>query len=161
MKKENLFSKREVTQKILPIIENICAKNGLIPLEVNLVKEQGRWFLRIFIFSSDHPITHKDCERATRSLDDYLDELIPVKYFIEISSPGAERKFKSSIEYTVFKGKKVKVILKQPKNETDDKILYGNIIDYQKNIGLKLQLLDSNQEILIEEDNIQTTSLCL
>jgi ribosome maturation factor RimP len=161
MTKENLFSKREVTQKILPVIENVCAKNGLIPVEVSLVKEAGRWFLRIFIFSHDHPITHKDCEKTTRDLDDYLDELIPVKYFIEISSPGAERKFKSSIEYTIFKGKKVKVVLKQPKDENDNKILYGNIMDYQKNVGLKLQLAESNQELLIEEDNIQTTSLCL
>jgi ribosome maturation factor RimP len=160
MKKDTLFSKKAVMQKILPVIENVCARNGLIPLEINLVKESGRWFLRIFIFSHNRPITHKDCEDVTRSLGDYLDELIPVKYYIEISSPGAERKFKSSLEYTIFKGKKVKIKLNQPITG-DNKILYGNIVDYQKNIGLKLKLTDTEKEIIIEEDNIQSANLCL
>ncbi|MFA6990214.1 MAG: hypothetical protein WC197_09110 [Candidatus Gastranaerophilaceae bacterium] len=160
MKKENLFSKRAVMEKILPVIENVCAKNGLIPIEVNLIKESGRWFLRIFIFSHDHPITHKDCEAVTRFLGDYLDELIPVKYYVEISSPGAERKIKSSLEYTIFEGKKVRVKLNQPIID-ENKILYGTIVDYQRNIGLKIKLTDEEKEVIIKEENIQSANLCL
>ena len=32
-------------------------------------------------------------------VDDFLDELIPVKYYLEVSSPGLDRKFKTEKEY--------------------------------------------------------------
>lgn len=161
MKQEKLFSKRKVTETILPVIENVCTKNGLIPIEVNLDKESSRWFLRIFLYSHDHQITHKDCENVTRGLDDYLDELIPVKYHMEISSPGAERKFRSPLEFTVFKGKKVKIVLKQPLEEGLDQTIFGHILDYQKNIGLKIKLLETENEVTIDEENIKSTYLSL
>ena len=93
MKQE--LNRHEILEKITPLIENTAMRFDLIPIEIDFSKENHRWFLRIFLYSHKRPITLEDCENVTRSLNDFLDEIIPVKYYLEVSSPGLERKFKS------------------------------------------------------------------
>ena len=45
----------------------------------------------------------------SKILNDFLDELIPVKYYLEVSSPGLERKFKSDKEFIIFKGRRISI----------------------------------------------------
>ena len=45
-------NKRELMEKLEPLIDNTLMRFGLIPVETELVKENHRWFLRIFIFYS-------------------------------------------------------------------------------------------------------------
>ncbi len=153
------FSRKEIIQKITPVIENAAIKNGVIPIEIDFQKESGKWFLRIFIFDPEHPVDLDDCEKLTRSIDDFLDEIIPVKYSLEVSSPGLERKIKSSKEYSIFKGKKLKVKLKEAIEEIEEKIFIATIMDFQKNIGLTLKLENSEQIVTIQEENINAAQL--
>jgi len=153
------FSKKEIIEKITPVIENAAMKNGLIPIEIDFQKESGKWFLRIFIYCNDHPVNLDDCENLTHSLDNFLDELIPVKYYLEVSSPGLERKIKSIQEYTIFKGKKIKLKLKQKLDETGKKVFTGYIEDFQKNIGLLFKDEESNEIMTIKEDAISSAQL--
>lgn len=145
--------------KLIPVIENVAMKFGLIPIEIEFQKESGKWFLRIYIYSNDHAISHEDCENLTRGLDNYLDELIPVKYYIEVSSPGLDRKIKSIKEYEIFKGKMVKIKLKKELQEGTEKVFLGKIVNFQKNIGLTVLPENSEEEIIIEEDNISSARL--
>ena len=101
------FNKKEILEKLVPVVENTAMRYNIIPLEVSLEKENAHWFLRIFIYSPDHPVSHQDCENITRGLGDFLDELIPFKYYLEVSSPGLNRKMKSTREYVIFKGKNI------------------------------------------------------
>ena len=105
-------NKRELIETITPVIENTAMRYGLIPLEILFERENNRQFLRIFIYSPDHNVSHLDCENMSRGLGDMLDELIPFKYFLEVSSPGLDRKFKSEKEYIIFKGHDVIIKLK-------------------------------------------------
>ena len=95
MKEE--INRHEILEQITPLIENTAMRYNLIPVEIEFVKENHRWYLRVYLFSYDHPVTLEDCENVTRSMEDFLDELIPCKYYLEVSSPGLERKFKSEI----------------------------------------------------------------
>ena len=70
--------------------------------------------MRIYLYSKDHGITLDDCENVTRSLEGFLEELIPVKYYLEVSSPGLERKFKSEKEFIIFKGRRISLKLREP-----------------------------------------------
>ena len=153
------FNRKEIIEKITPVIENAAMKNGLIPIEIDFQKESGKWFLRIFVFCNDHPVNLDDCEKLTRSIDNFLDEIIPVKYYLEVSSPGLERKIKSAQEYTIFKGKKIKLKLKNPINESGIKVFNGFIEDFQKNIGLIFKDEKSNEIYTISEDNIMSAQL--
>ena len=164
MKKEGFTMKQdinrhEILEKVTPLIENTAMRFGFIPVEIELVKENHRWFLRIYLYSKEKSITLDDCENVTRSLSDFLDELIPVKYHLEVSSPGLERKFKSEKEFVIFKGRRVSVKLRQPLEGEEEKIFKGEILDYDTNEGLKLFRFDDGQELLIAKDNIQSAKL--
>ena len=80
------INRLEILNAITPLIENTAMRFNLIPIEIDFSKENHRWFLRIFLYSNDHPITLEDCENVTRSLEGFLEELIPVKYYLEVSS---------------------------------------------------------------------------
>lgn len=157
MKQE--INRHEVLEKVTPLIENTAMRYGFIPVEIEFVKENHRWFLRIYLYSKEKDVTLDDCERVTRSLSDFLDELIPVKYYLEVSSPGLERKFKSDKEFLIFKGRRISVKLKQPLEGEDEKIFKGEILDYDTNEGLKLFRFDDGQELLIPRNNIQSAKL--
>ena len=153
------INRLEVLNAITPLIENTAMRFNLIPIEIDFSKENHRWFLRIFLYSKDHNVTLDDCEKVTRSLEDFLDELIPVKYYLEVSSPGLERKFKSEKEFIIFKGRRISIKLKEPLFAETEKIFKGEIIDYDYNEGLTFFRFDDGSEIQIPKSNIQSAKL--
>ena len=157
MKQE--INRHEILEKITPVIENTAVRYNLVPIEIEFVKENHRWFLRIYLYSYDHDITLDDCENVTRSLNDFLDELIPVKYYLEVSSPGLERKFKSDKEFIIFKGRRVSIKLKTPLEGETERIFKGEIIDFDENEGLSFLRFDDGETLLIPKNNIQSAKL--
>jgi len=151
------FNKREILETIEPVIENTAMRYGLICLESSLEKENNRWFLRIFIYSNEKRVSHQDCENVSRSLGDMLDELIPFKYYLEVSSPGLDRKFKSQKDYIVFKNHDVIIKLKNSIDEITEKTLNAKLLDYNESFGIKI--LYKNNEYTIPMDKIHSTKL--
>lgn len=151
------FNKRELIETITPVIENTAMRYGLIPLEVLFEKENNRNFLRIFIYSPEHNVSHLDCENMSRGLGDMLDELIPFKYFLEVSSPGLDRKFKSEKEYIIFKGHDVTIKLKNSVDGILEKTFNAKLLDYNESFGIKIEY--NNQEIIIPMEKIHYTKL--
>ncbi|MFH0702443.1 MAG: hypothetical protein V2B14_02750 [bacterium] len=156
MTKEETIDKKEILSKITPVIEKFASQSGLILLEVNFVKESGRWHLRIFIYNQEHPISHEDCENLTKNIDESLDSFIPVQYCLEVSSPGIERKLKSVKEYNIFRDKKVEIKLKQ---QEGPKCFLAKIIEYSQENGLKIQVIDTNEIMNLSEKNISSIKL--
>ncbi len=152
-------NKRELLEKISPVIDNTLMRFGLIPVEVELVKENHRWFLRIYIYSTERDVNLDDCERVSRSLSDFLEELIPFKYYLEVSSPGVERKIKSDKEYLIFKGKDINLKLKESIDESGEKQFVAKIVDFDENEGLTVFAYKDKQNILIKKDNIVSAKL--
>ena len=157
MKQE--INRHDVLEKITPLIENTAMRFGYVPIEIEFVKENHRWFLRIYLYSKEKDVTLDDCEKVTRSLSDFLDELIPVKYYLEVSSPGLERKFKSEKEFVIFNGRRISLKLKTPLEGEDEKIFKGEILDYNETDGLKFFRFDDGKELQILKENIQSAKL--
>ena len=153
------ITRHEILEKITPIIENTSMRYGYIPIEIEFVKENHRWFLRIFLYSKEKNVTLDDCENVTRSMETYLDDLIPVKYYLEVSSPGLERKFKSDKEFLIFKGRRISIKLKNPLEGETEKIFKGEIIDWDDRTGLTFFRFDDGQELRIPKENIQSAKL--
>lgn len=153
------FNKKEILEKITPVIENTAMRYNLIPIEISFEKENGHWFLRIFIYSNDHPVNHKDCENITRSIGDMLDEIIPFKYYLEVSSPGLDKKLKSKREYEIFKGHNVIIKVKTPIEENLNKTFTAKLVDYNDSFGLKVFVYDLEKEFEISLDNVFTVRL--
>ncbi len=110
-----MFSKDEVLGAIRNLIEPTLNGMGYEILEVRLVITHGRRTLRIFI---DKPggVTVEDCAQASRAVSAILDEeeALSSRYYLEVSSPGAERPLRQPHEFKHFKGRKAFVRLKQP-----------------------------------------------
>ncbi len=155
------ISKKEILDLIMPLVENTAMRFNFIPIEVDFTKENHRYFLRIFLFSYERPISIEDCENYSRSINDFLDELIPVKYYLEVSSPGLERKFKSNREYIIFKGKNVSVKLYEPLEDMKDVIFKATLLDFEENTGVTLKRLEDGKEIILPLEKIKSTKLYL
>jgi len=161
----NNMNKAEIIGKVTPLVEKAAEGVGLQLLEVDFVNEFDKWHLQVFIYNPEHPVTHEDCQKVTSALDEILDLIIPVPFYLEVSSPGTERKLKSPKEYEIFKGSRVKVKLKKPlDNDLKElKIFFGVILDYDKERGLKIKPEEGTVEVIevieIKENNISQIKL--
>ena len=153
------INRHEILEQITPLIENTSMRYGYVPIEIEFIKENHRWFLRIYLYSREKDVTLDDCENVTRSLNDFLDELIPVKYYLEVSSPGLERKFKSDKEFVYFQGRRISLKLKEPLEGETEKIFKGEILDWSDTEGLKFLRFDDGEELQIPKENIQSAKL--
>jgi ribosome maturation factor RimP len=103
--------------RIRAIAERVAASEGLEVVEVDL-RGGKQGLLRIVIdkTSSTEGVTHHDCETVSRQVSAILDveDLIPFRYTLEVSSPGAERKLTQAADFQRFTGKLAKVVLREP-----------------------------------------------
>lgn len=104
----------EVAGMARPLAQDL----GLEVWDVEYVKEGGQMILRVYIDREDRSITHEDCEAMSRRLDEELDkrDLIADAYYLEVSSPGAERPLRSARDFERFQGQQVLVKTFAPVN---------------------------------------------
>ncbi|NWL86429.1 MULTISPECIES: ribosome maturation factor RimP [unclassified Paenibacillus] len=105
--------KAAVEQMVMPYLE----QNGFELVDIEYVKEGSNWFLRVFV-DKDGGIDIDDCGRISEYLSEKLDENdpIPSAYFLEVSSPGAERPLKKADDIVKAVGKDVFVTTYEPVN---------------------------------------------
>ena len=121
--------------KIKPIEEIISFCNQYAsPLGINIVdvefKQGKNPSLTIFI-DKDGGVDLDACELFHRTIDQPLDELDPtfgLAYTLNVSSPGADRPFKTENDFTSHLGKKVEVKLYN--SIRGKKFLEGELLDY-------------------------------
>lgn len=105
--------------KIKSIVESFLTpyldENGFQLVDVEYVKEGSNWFLRIYV-DKDGGIDIDDCGRISEFASAKLDELDPISdaYFLEVSSPGAERPLKKAEDVAKAVGKHVFVTTYEP-----------------------------------------------
>lgn len=147
------FNKTDLLHKLIPLIENTAMRYNLIPIEIDFSKENSKWFLRIYLYNKDG-VTLEHCENVSRSLNPFLDELIPMKFYLEVSSPGLDRKLKSDKEYIVFQDKTIDLKLKSLIEGTDEKHFLCKIVDFDAEKGLTVLKLDDNKNYIVSKDKI-------
>ncbi|GGH17865.1 ribosome maturation factor RimP [Paenibacillus segetis] len=96
--------KATVEEMVTPFLE----ENGFELVDVEYVKEGSNWFLRVFV-DKDGGIDIDDCGRISEYLSEKLDANDPISsaYFLEVSSPGAERPLKKAEDVTKAVGSDV------------------------------------------------------
>ncbi|MDQ0494313.1 ribosome maturation factor RimP [Paenibacillus brasilensis] len=109
------------TPKIKSAVEEMAQpyldEHGFELVDVEYVKEGSNWFLRVFV-DKDGGIDLDDCSMISEYLGQKLDENDPVStaYFLEVSSPGAERPLKKAEDVAKAVGKNVFVTTYEPIN---------------------------------------------
>ena len=103
---------KDVKSTIEQLIEPFLEREGYELVDVEYVKEGKHRFLRIYI---DKPegISLDDCKFVSEYIGEKLDEMDPIQenYFLEVSSPGIDRKLKKDKDFEKFKGSDVEVRL--------------------------------------------------
>ncbi len=102
------YSKTEKT--IWELAEPIAHKEGCYVYDLEYVKEGGIWFLRVYL-DREGGISLDECEAVSRLLSDALDVADPIsqQYYLEVSSPGVERKLKAPEHFAKYTGELIDV----------------------------------------------------
>lgn len=111
-----VFLSRQVVEQVEKIAVPLLQSLELELVEVEYKKEGPNWFLRVFIDGIKKPVDLDDCARASEQLSLALDENdpIPGNYYLEVSSPGAERPLKNESDYQKAIGKTVHISTYEP-----------------------------------------------
>lgn len=153
------MSKKSIESSVYGIVQDLLKATVFEIIDVEYVKEGPFKYLRVYI---DKPegITVDDCSDVSRLLNKKLDELdlIQEQYFLEVSSPGIERPFKTEIDFIKNLNKTVEVKLYKPLE--GKKALIGtlmeknedNIILNSENKNLTVELKDISKINRIIED---------
>lgn len=103
--------KAAVQEMVLPYLSS----NGFELVDIEYVKEGSNYFLRIFV-DKEGGIDIDDCGRISEFMSEQLDKNDPVTdaYFLEVSSPGAERPLKKEEDVRKAIGKHVYITTYEP-----------------------------------------------
>lgn len=101
---------KAVEKLVAPILEG----EGLELIEIQYRRENRGWVLRLFI-DKEGGVTLDDCQRVSEELSAVLDveDLIEHSYILEVSSPGLDRPLRREGDFERFKGKRVRISLKE------------------------------------------------
>jgi len=100
-----------ITKLLTPVIES----QGVSLYDLEFIKEGSDWILRLYI-DKDTGVDLEDCERVSRAAEAVLDEHDPIEqsYYLEVSSPGVERKLSKPAHYEQYQGHKIALRLYGP-----------------------------------------------
>ncbi|MGD9677156.1 MAG: ribosome maturation factor RimP [Vulcanibacillus sp.] len=123
----------KVTQKIEEIVLPIIKELNLELFNIEYKREGNNWFLRIFIDKSDGEVDIDDCGKVSENLSIQLDKVdpIPNAYFLEVSSPGAERPLRNEKDILNSINKKIHITTTELIN--NQKIFEGILENFENN----------------------------
>ncbi|MFC6119065.1 ribosome maturation factor RimP [Macrococcoides bohemicum] len=105
----------KITERVEEIVAPIVQSLGFELVDVEYVKEGPDYYLRIAI---DKPggIDIADCALASEHISEVMDKEDPITeaYFMDVSSPGAERPLKKEKDYENAVGNNIYVKLYEP-----------------------------------------------
>ncbi|MCI1986960.1 MAG: ribosome maturation factor RimP [Lactobacillus sp.] len=119
-----------VVDTVSAVVNPILDANGFYLSDIEFVKEGGSWYLRVYIDKTGG-ISLNECVLVSEALSEKLDEMdpdpIPQAYFLEVSSPGAERPLKNEADYRNAVGDYIHISLFQKVN--GQKVFEGTLKD--------------------------------
>ena len=100
-------------EKIKQLIQPILNDHDVYLDDIEYVKEKNEWYLRIFIEKNNGHLDMDTCVAVSEAISDMLDheDLIEDEYYLEVSSPGAERPLKKESDYQNAIGEYIHVSL--------------------------------------------------
>lgn len=136
----------------IELTKPIAEKCGCYVYDVEFVREGGIYFLRVFV-DKDGGISIDECEEISRALSKELDTADPIKqnYYLEVSSPGIERKLKNKEHFEKYIGKKVDIGLYKAINGS--KQITAELVGFDDGV-IKVKLEDDVLEVTQKETTV-------
>ncbi len=135
-----------VVETVTSLVTPILDEHHFELVDVEFVKEGKSWYLRVYIDKTGG-INIEECALVSDLLGEKLDNCdpdpIPQAYFLEVSSPGAERPLKKESDYERALNSYINVSLYQ---QLDGRKVYeGTMIDLKPD-ELTLEYMDKTRK---------------
>lgn len=126
--------------RIRAAVGPVLATHRVSLVDLEWVTEHGAWTLRFTIESNEAAaamssdpaggVSLDDCAEVSRDISAVLDDVDVVKhaYSLEVSSPGLERKLRSTADFRRFRGKSARVKLAKPAPD-GQRLLRGELLE--------------------------------
>lgn len=152
-----------VVDTVTTIVTPILEEKDFDLVDVEFVKEGKNWFLRVFI-DKDGGIDLDDCVAVSEILSEQLDTMdpdpIPQAYFLEVSSPGAERPLKKDKDFEQALNEYIHVSLYQSLDGEKQFDGFLTAID-KETLTLKVRIKTRDKEITIPRKEIAKARLAI
>ena len=152
-----------VVDEVRVVVQPIVDEQNLELVDLEFLKEGKNWFLRIYI---DKPggIDIEECalisEKVSEALDAIDPDPIPQAYFLEVSSPGAERPLKTEADMQNAIGKYVHLSFYQAID--GEKFYEGTLKEVNDDsVVLTIRIKTRTKDIEIERKQIANGSLAI
>ncbi|MDM8213426.1 ribosome maturation factor RimP [Enterococcus hirae] len=152
-----------VVDTVTTIVTPILEEKDFDLVDVEFVKEGKNWFLRVFI-DKDGGIDLDDCVAVSEILSEQLDTMdpdpVPQAYFLEVSSPGAERPLKKDKDFEQALNEYIHVSLYQSLDGEKQFDGFLTAID-KETLTLKVRIKTRDKEITIPRKEIAKARLAI
>ena len=154
---------KDVIKTVRPFIEEIVKANNLNLFELEFVKEDGMWFLRVSIEKDDGTMDFETAEVISNLVSSKLDELDPIEheYVLDVCSPGAERPIRNKEEFQANLNEYITVYLE---NEDENKkdMYTGDLLEVNEDdIVISYKDKTRVKKISIKFENISKAHLAI
>ncbi|MGV3488287.1 MAG: ribosome maturation factor RimP [Tuberibacillus sp.] len=138
----------KIAEAVKVLIEPILSSLQIELVEVKYVKEGKNWVLKIFI-DSPQGVDLDMCTMVSERVSDVLDENDPISdaYFLEVSSPGAERPLKGLDDYKKSVGKNVRITTYE---SIDGKSVFEGVLDHVEEDHITISVKDKTKVIPVD-----------
>lgn len=103
-----------IIETVTELVQPLADQYQYDLVEVEYVKEGKNWFLRLYI-DKKGGVDIDDCSFFSEKVGEILDtqepDPIPFAYYLEVSSPGAERPIKTEADWKRAEGEYIQVTL--------------------------------------------------
>ena len=148
-------------EELKAILQPVLDKHDFFLVELEFVHEHGDWYLRVYA-DKKGGISIDDCALISEEYGEKLDELNPIEpaYYLEVSSPGAERPLKNDESLSDYVGDYVHASLYQKQN--GDKTFEGTMTEVtDTKITLIIKVKNLKKQVEISRDNIAKIRLAI
>jgi ribosome maturation factor RimP len=108
---------KAITSAVEKLVQPWLDDSGFELVDIEYLKEGGNWFLRVIV-DKEGGIDIEDCSRISEFVSEMLDKADPISdaYFLEVTSPGAERPLKKPDDFIKALNSNVYVTTYEPVN---------------------------------------------
>ena len=152
----------KITEVVGALVSPIVTELELELVDVEFVQEGADWFLRVYVDTPEGDIDIDQCALVSERLSEELDRTDPItqNYFLEVSSPGAERPLNKDEDFKNAIGQFIYIKTYAPVD--GKKEFEGYLLEYGPD-GAKVEIRIKTRKltVLIEKEKIAIARLAI
>ena len=154
---------KDVIKIVRPEIEKIVSSQNLNLFDLEFVKEDNVWFLRVSIEKDDGSMDFETAEVISTLVSAKLDELDPIEheYILDVCSPGAERPIRNKEEFIANLNHYITVYLTN-KDENNKDSYTGDLLEVNEDyIVLSYKEKTRVKKVEVKFENIEKAHVAI